>query len=247
MAFCLMLIFTFVIVHIGAKREATKGVDEDGYISTSTVMITSVKVEGDNNITYPSITGSGNKEIQDSFNNGAKKIVDDEIKSFNKLAGEFGNEGNKNTANNSLELDYQITGQNSNFISIKFIGYLYGGGAHGSNINISYNFDLRTGQEIKLADLFRPDSNYLNAISDYTINELKSRNLGDSKQIEEGASPKAENFKTVNISDTGLLFTFEDYQVAPYVVGQQTVIILFEKLKNTLNSKFFIVNWQIKI
>ena len=106
---------------------------------------------------------------------------------------------------------------------------------------------MRTGQEIKLADLFRPDSNYLNAISDYTINELKSRNLGDSKQIEEGASPKAENFKTVNISDTGLLFTFEDYQVAPYVVGQQTVIILFEKLKNTLNSKFFIVNWQIKI
>jgi hypothetical protein len=134
-------------------------------------------------------------------------------------------------------LDYKIINQNSNLISIKFAGYAYvAGAAHGDNALFSYNFNLRNGKGINLTDLFKPNSDYLDLLSDYAIRELENRNLGDSNLVKTGASQKAENFKIFNIGKDGLLFTFDDYQLGGYDTGPQTVLIPYEYLKDSLSA-----------
>jgi uncharacterized protein DUF3298 len=59
----------------------------------------------------------------------------------------------------------------------------------------------------------------------------------DSGWIETGAGPDTNNFKAFNIKDDSLILTFNAYQVAPYYVGSQTVIIPLNEMKDILDPK----------
>ena len=47
----------------------------------------------------------------------------------------------------------------------------------------------------------------------------------------EGATAKAENYQSWNITKKGLMFTFDPYQVGPYAAGSHTVIVPYAQLK----------------
>jgi hypothetical protein len=55
--------------------------------------------------------------------------------------------------------------------------------------------------------------------------------LSDENWIKEGAGAKAENFENWNLTKKGLMFTFNQYQIAPYAAGGSQVIIPYDKLK----------------
>src|SRR5262249_25643885 len=128
-----------------------------------------------------------------------------------------------------MSVGYTVTAANKDFISIIFGFFEDFGGAHPSMTSASFNYDLNRNVSLKLADLFTPNSNYLQVISDYSIKELKKLKTVDHP--EQGAGPKLENFESWNIAPSGLRITFDRYQVASYAAGEHEVVVPYSILK----------------
>lgn len=144
--------------------------------------------------------------------------------------------------NNYIEVSYDVVLANDNIVSLKFLDSEYAGGAHPNYMSFTMNVDLKTGRELELRDLFKPNSDYLKAISEYAIADLKKRqpDVTDDTFVKDGASADAANFRSWNITKKGLLINFDPYQVAPYAAGSQEVIIPFDKLKDVLRDNAFL-------
>lgn len=181
------------------------------------------------NITYPKIEG------QDDFNQRVKTIIDKELKDFsdNSLANdqavkEIDPEAYaKYPRQYELDISYDKGEVNNNFVSIVFDVYNFEGGAHGANYPIALNYNLQSKQEIKLADLFASQKDYLQKISDFCIKDLTNQltksggiEMTDAGWIQRGAGPTDENFQffLINPNNT-ITFYFPQYQVAAGAAG----------------------------
>ena len=123
--------------------------------------------------------------------------------------------------------------------------YVFMGGAHGLSNQNYFNFDLKSGNLIQESDLFvenyedelikiikaliveqnneDPDSKKISTLeeTDYWINDIKPNS----------------NFY---ISEDGLNYVFNPYEIAPYYMGTTEVNIPFEKLVLLLKQKTLI-------
>lgn len=194
---------------------------------------------------YPEITGV-EPSVAAKFNLLAKNKVMSELAKFRKDFLAQTAEDLKFFKDydrvNSVEISYTIAHADDKIVSISFGNYYDTGGAHPNGYSFALNFDLKTGRELQLADLFKPNSNYLKVISDYSTKSLKET-LGedaDDEWIKTGAGAEAKNFRSWNVTKRGLEINFDSYQVAPYVSGPQEVEIPFEDLKGILRSDFLI-------
>jgi hypothetical protein len=146
----------------------------------------------------------------------------------------------KSQIKNDLTLDFDSSIINTNdipIISIRFSTYGYiAGMAHPFHHHYVLNYDLDTGEEIELSDLFKPGSNYLQRLADYSRNAL-FRKVKDQQMLLDGTAPIAENYKNWNINPHGILITFDEYQVAPYIYGTLTVLVPYGDLKDILSNE----------
>jgi len=138
------------------------------------------------------------------------------------------------------EVSYSIEYADEDIVALSFGEDTFAGGAHPNHNFFTINYDLKAGRELRLADLFKPGSNYLKVIADYCAKDLRSRKDPDSGQNRElatdifadGVKPTADNFKDWAITKKGLLILFPPYQVASYADGPQSSIVPFSVLKN---------------
>jgi len=183
-------------------------------------------------ITYPQIVG------MDDFNAKVKAIIDKEFNSFkeNSLANDAAikqidpESYAKFPREYELNISYKTGEVDQNIISLIFEEYNFEGGAHGSTIFIPLNYNVNppTGgkTEIKLADLFSEQADYLKKISDFCIANLTKQmtasgaiDMSDSSWINNGAGPKEENYSIFLINKDSIVFYFPQYQVAAYAAG----------------------------
>jgi hypothetical protein len=126
-------------------------------------------------------------------------------------------------------------------ISVEFnVGSYYQGAAHPNSYTEVVNYDLKNGRQLKLSDLFKPGSKYLQTLSSYAIADLKkqSKEKGNAlpeDQIQSGAGPAAKNYENVTITRKGLGINFDAYQVGPYAAGPQSVVVPYANLKDLIN------------
>lgn len=188
---------------------------------------------------YPELTGAANAA---AFNQLVKSSVEKEIAAFRKQILGLSAADLKTLPagmNNYIDISYDVEYADNDLISISLLEGTFSGGAHPNYNYFTITYDLRTGRELKLSELFKPGARYIEAVSDYAIRDLKSRkdpesgeSLGLAQDVfEDGAKPKAENYKNWNITRKGLMFTFDPYQVGPYAAGPQTVIVPYARLK----------------
>ena len=136
-----------------------------------------------------------------------------------------------------LQADYAVEYYNGNILSLLFTDYAFTGGAHGSTISSTYNYDLVNNKEINLSDIFKPGSDYLKFLSDYCFEDIKRQNslMGmDSMEdmIKPGVDPSVpENFARFVLTADSLIIIFDQYQVGPGAAGSYHVRIGYEKLK----------------
>ena len=143
----------------------------------------------------------------------------------------------RRSVRNTVNFTYQVGLATDSFLSINFIGYSYNGDIQRQlQDSFSANYDLTTGKQIKLSDLFKPGSNYLHAISTHTIFELSK--VKDRKLVLDALSPAAENFKVWQITPNGILFNFHGCRVAHCGEGDLSVEIPYEELQSILAPKF---------
>jgi len=141
------------------------------------------------------------------------------------------------SAGSYFSLTYVLISPPGNLLSLQLhIEGYSDGAAHPYHITSSYNYDLEKGQEVTLDQLFLPGSEYLTPIANYCSNELTTRNIG-FEMFSEGAKPLPENYAVWNISDKGLVITFNEYQVAAYAAGPQEVTVPFTALKDIINPQ----------
>jgi uncharacterized protein DUF3298 len=127
-----------------------------------------------------------------------------------------------------------------NIMSILFSeGYYFSGAAHPNNSSFSVNYNMDKGNEFQLNDLLK--TGWEEKISGICIKDLvrqkKELGIEPDEWLNEGAGPKAENFKVFNITNDHLLITFPTYQVGSYVEGPSEVEITYSSIKDIIKSE----------
>ncbi len=138
---------------------------------------------------------------------------------------------NKNDLKYELNIEYKIHTLNPTFISLTMENYQYTGGTHGFSNKTPYNFDLTTGKEITLEDLFKENSDYKEVINKEIQKQIKEepdKFFPDEVEVFSGINSKQPFY----IEDGKLVIYFGLYEIAPYTAG----IVEFEIPSNTLNN-----------
>lgn len=220
-------------------REA-ENMEADGILAGLVIATSSVSEESADpwykiEINYPKIDGREYSRLAvDAVNSSIENMV-----VFDK--NEF-LEGMKDSARlpdmpdypSEFVLRYKTHLATSSILSFRFDGYTYMvGSAHPSSYVETKNYDMRTGLEFELKDIFKSDSDYLNFISAYVINSLREQYKEDREAldmyVEEGAGPKENNFREFVLEEDGIHFIFNSYQVAPYALGIPEVFLPYDK------------------
>lgn len=139
---------------------------------------------------------------------------------------------------NSVDLDYEIRLASDSLLSIYFVGYSYGiGAAHSVQYSFVINYDLVLRKQLKLSDLFKRHSKYLEFISGYCMDELSKgpEEASDDFMFKEALAPIGENYDSWNFTRDGIRFNFDACKVFSCAEGKQEVEIPFAALKQWLN------------
>lgn len=203
-------------------------------------------------VSYPIFKNINQSE---QLNSTIKNKIDKFILDFKNEIAQFQNEKQKenqpykikdlplNVNSNTLDVRSKIKNNTNNIISILFnMGSFYYGSAHPSTNFESINYDVKEGKILTLDDLFKPNSNYLQILADYSqkvlTEKLTKAGSGFTKEAitpdPDGIKPVADNYKIWNITPHGLLITFPPYQVAAYVFGPQDVLIPYAKINHLM-------------
>jgi hypothetical protein len=109
---------------------------------------------------------------------------------------------------------------------------MYTGGAHGMTDRVAYNYNLNTGEELKLSYLFKKDFNY----KDYINNEiLKQMKTGEDIYFhDEGGFKTISDDQRFYLADGNIVIYFTQYEIAPYAAGIPEFKIPLSGLKDNL-------------
>lgn len=126
--------------------------------------------------------------------------------------------------------------------------YIYMGGAHGLETKNYYNYNLKTGKLITENDLFK--KNYISELAVLIKTRIVEQSQEDKadKNSEKISSLDETDFWTDSIkpngnfyiTDEGINYVFNPYEIAPYYMGQTEVILPFERLKDLLKPNSII-------
>jgi len=189
----------------------------------------------------PKLAGSNDPRAQ-AFNKKTVDLIQGEIEYFRKnILAQIS--ASPNSTGSFFDSKYTVIFQGNNIWSLKFdfMGYA-DGAAHPYHYSITFNYDLDQGKKLSLDDIFRPDSKYLEVVSSHCIFELSKKDIGFYGGFEHGAEPTPQNYRNWNITPNGLMITFDEYQVAPYAAGAQTVIVPFTELRKFIDVKGSVID-----
>jgi putative hemolysin len=191
-------------------------------------------------IMYPSVGAISNGQVNIEISDFVNGIAN----SFKEMVGK----PDAWDGDNSLKIFYEPYEINNDFVSIRFEISEYIGGAHPNSYSKSFNYDLKNNKIIGLSDIFDSNKDYLNVISNKTIQYLLKVNnengLTDEESIKQGAGPKIDNFKTFTFNKNTIVFYFDPNAVAVYVAGRQDVIFPLSSIKDILRSDA-VVNYKL--
>ncbi len=180
-------------------------------------------------IQYPQINSSNYELGKNVFNQYNKeKAIQLEKQITNELFKEAKELYDYNSSHGypimvyEILLTYSITYNKGFIISLYSDLYEFVGGAHGTTLRNSQNWDLHTGVQLPLA-YFYPNNSY------YIIDILKEINSQIKEQIENGSNQYFDNycelvletFKLDNyyLTKNALAIFFQQYDIAPYSSG----------------------------
>jgi hypothetical protein len=141
---------------------------------------------------------------------------------------------------NTVSINFTVTYFSASFLSIKYLRYSNTRGAAHPNVNNRVmNYRRNPISIINLDCLFNHSLKPLEIVSQISREYLLELSEGklNSDWFERGTAPETKNFSKFNITEYGVLFTFDTYQVASHAAGIHKVIIPFQKMRKVLNPK----------
>ena len=176
-----------------------------------------------------------------------KKYTQDYLNSYKELEADYKEELKRSEDGapvSSWFSYYELSSNEINFNQYGVISYTvnfenYTGGAHGSHAHNHFVLSAETGKQINEEDIFI--ENYEEALAEILVNQIaKENNAANPKELENmGFFSVEEIFPNNNfmIDNTGITYTFNEYEIAAYAVGAIEVHLPFEALQNILKEE----------
>ncbi|EFM12121.1 conserved hypothetical protein [Paenibacillus curdlanolyticus YK9] len=152
----------------------------------------------------PVLSGAPNPTAEHAMNTEIRRVVQ-------QLASEQGSLEDPRSEMNGF---FEVKTNEKGVLSLSLFNYAYTGGAHGMTLQHSLTFNTGTGHSYKLAELFKPGSDYVKRISDLVAAQITARGI-----------ETFEPFKTIRpdqdfyVADRALVIYFQLYEIAAYVYG----------------------------
>lgn len=164
---------------------------------------------------------------------GGKKSVTDKLNKTFKLhavkAASLDKEDKKLNKNYSFTTMASVKYNAKEKISVVYEDHMYAGGAHGMDATRSYNYDLRTGKELKLSEYVKDDIQMKKVEKSISNSLLAMYNAGVSIFEENIYDFQLDQTSEFFLYDKGIVIRFYPYEVAPYAKGFVDIKVPFSK------------------
>ena len=207
-------------------------------------------------IEFPQITEFEISSVKEKINNSIKLLFsmnqnadpdsinfDEEMNSFISDYEEFASEFPDAFQSWFIEKTGDVRLNRANIFSIDYMEYSYTGGAHANSYVVFKNYKLNEGVEITLDEIIPSDKqNELTKIGEEEFRKLKElteeTDLGQAGfWFENNEFYLNDNFL---ITDSTLVFYYNNYEITAYAFGPTELIIPFSKIKTLVTDKSLI-------
>ena len=206
---------------------------------------------------YPQLRGTMSSAVLEKINKAIAAMVLPDIAGLKQNAADDAAWAAKNPSEadqmpadqgSFLGAEYEIPYMTSDLVSVRIRFATYtAGAAHGMTYTRVLNVRLSDGATISTEGLFTDAKQGLQWLSQYCLADLKRQYDTDYEAVkefvEDGTAPTADNFTSVSLEPSGLVVSFDPYQVGPYAAGPREVHIpaaeVQSMLKFTLSADAF--------
>lgn len=194
-------------------------------------------------VQYVALNDPNHHSINTILTNGLKgeaTSIEASLGDFIKEAKSFYQEFPEAAAGYAMEVEQTVLFNSSEIFTIEEFTYAFTGGAHGNYGTSYYNFDIAKGQKIELTDILK--ANYEPALKMIAEPIFKAAYLseGMTKYSEAGFYFENDEFILTDnyaITKQGLKFVYNPYEVAPYALGQQEIVIPYTLLQELIKKE----------
>lgn len=221
-----------------AAFEPFIGMSGDRRFETRTVEKKLTRTKFEVSANYPQLLGDTGPQAR-RFNRLVRALVFEEIGPY--LEDQPDHEKEKSDFWKDVKewhrVSHKIIFASDDLISVFFYveGYPWGA-AHGYHSPRTFNYDLKRGRALSLADLFKPNSGHLKVIARLCADDLRRQKV-QSLIMDDGVRPLSKNFKAWVLTPKGIVLIFEEYQVAAYADGEPKVLIPYERLRDIIDPR----------
>ena len=139
-----------------------------------------------------------------------------------------------------IERSGEVKLNKANIFSIDYTEYAFTGGAHPNTFVSFKNFNLNNGEEISLDELLTLEKQKeLTKIAEQEFRQLKQ--LGPDDDLGSAGFWFENNKFSLNdnflISDSGLVFYYNNYEITAYAFGPSELEIPYTKIKTLVDEK----------
>lgn len=207
-----------ITVHSGAQD------DENRMIYTASWG--GAQLDKDEKQLYPQLAAALEEEIEAS----KKSILTQRDEIVNNNLPDMA--ANENFNGFEIKEDHQIVRADSAFTSVKCRRVVYSGGAHPSTVINGYTYSTQDGSKIKLSDIFADEASVINALRDRLKEEYPDAgffNLDEDIKMYKFDAGENDIRFSWTLGYNGVTFYFNQYELAPYASGIQTVTLSFRE------------------
>lgn len=246
----LVVLFGILILNC-QQKETTSTLSYTLHTIKDSTTIASTKTTCIVDFSYPIF--SGDQPIVDSLNSFIHKFISTDLQgdtypSAQELSTHLINEYNsfaREAPENLNSWDYishcKVIYKDGNVISLNCDYYTYTGGAHGIYSVVFISFDKKTAQPLTLKDILKENSRDKLVKIAEDIFRKAQKITADQSFEEQGFWFENDTFYLPGnfaFTETGLLFFFNQYEIASYAAGTFEVTVPFEKINSLLLAPF---------
>ena len=177
---------------------------------------------------YPQVSRLKSTSAQKKINSVLVKHIQGSYKSYNQLKKDMeelqGDPLCKEypyACQYDYTTSYKVKYNKNGKVSILIFDWMYAGGAHGSGSVTSYNFNLKTGKHYTLSDTLTSKAKYTK-VTKYVKSYMSKHPdiFFESYLLDDFKVDKNTQFY---YTDKGIALIFQEYEVAPYAVGNPVI------------------------
>lgn len=168
---------------------------------------------------YPVISGMEEDKVKKKINTIFKQYIESSYEEWkeNKKQAE------EHDFRSDYQTDYEVKYNTYPKLSVLTSNYIYSGGAHGNTTVESFNFDLEKGKRIYLTSILTEEEQ-LKAVQHYVWEYAIERPDVFYPDLKKEDIQLSDN-TAFYFTDNGITLVFQQYEIAPYVSGNQEITI----------------------